>query len=93
MPSPDHSLADKERGEWVRRALLRLAEPYRSVLILRHYENLKFREIADVLDVPEGTVKSRMAEALTQLERLLTLRTAAEPRAPRGSHPHEVLVL
>jgi RNA polymerase sigma-70 factor (ECF subfamily) len=38
---------------------------------LRHYENLKFREIADVLEIPEGTVKSRMAEGLTQLQNLL----------------------
>jgi RNA polymerase sigma-70 factor (ECF subfamily) len=38
---------------------------------LRHYEGLKFREIADVLDIPEGTVKSRMAEALSQLARML----------------------
>ena len=36
-------------------------------MVLRHYEDLKFREIADVLGIPEGTVKSRMAEALDQL--------------------------
>jgi RNA polymerase sigma-70 factor (ECF subfamily) len=41
-------------------------------VVLRHYENLKFREIAEVLDIPEGTVKSRMAEALDQLSRHLT---------------------
>jgi RNA polymerase sigma-70 factor (ECF subfamily) len=70
-PAPDESLADRERGELVRGALMRLPEPYRTVLVLRHFENLKFREIADVLEVPEGTVKSRMAEALTQLSRLL----------------------
>jgi RNA polymerase sigma-70 factor (ECF subfamily) len=60
-----------ERAEMVRRALLRLPETYRTVLVLRHYEGLKFREIADVLDIPEGTVKSRMAEALGHMERLL----------------------
>jgi RNA polymerase sigma-70 factor, ECF subfamily len=69
--APDRSLVDQERGELVRKALMQLPETYRTVLVLRHYENLKFREIADVLDVPEGTVKSRMAEALTQLSRLL----------------------
>ena len=51
---------------------MKIPETYRSVLILRHYEDLKFREIADVLDIPEGTVKSRMAEGLTQLAQLLT---------------------
>jgi RNA polymerase sigma-70 factor (ECF subfamily) len=41
------------------------------VVVMRHYEGLKFREIAEVLEIPEGTVKSRMAEALSQLNRIL----------------------
>src|SRR5688572_12540549 len=71
QPAPDGQLAARERAETVRRALLELTEPYRVVVVLRHYEGLKFREISDVLDVPEGTVKSRMAEALSQLSELL----------------------
>jgi RNA polymerase sigma-70 factor, ECF subfamily len=70
--SPDVSLAREETAAHVRDALVQIPETYRSVLILRHYEDLKFREIAEVLDIPEGTVKSRMAEGLTQLARLLT---------------------
>ena len=70
-PGPDEQLQDEEQGQLVRQALQQLAEPYRSVIVLRHYENLKFLEIADVLEIPEGTVKSRMAEALSQLEKLL----------------------
>ena len=70
-PAPDKSLVDQERSELVRKALMQLTETYRTVLVLRHYEDLKFREIAEVLEVPEGTVKSRMAEALTQMSRLL----------------------
>lgn len=69
---PDAKLVEGERADLVRQALLQLAETYRTVVVLRHYECLKFREIADVLEIPEGTVKSRMAEALTQLHRLLT---------------------
>src|SRR5881394_1845844 len=72
-PAPDKLLVEQERSELVRRALMQLSETYRTVLVLRHYENLKFREIADVLGVPEGTVKSRMAEALAQLHRTLSL--------------------
>jgi len=72
--APDKSLAERERGELVRQTLMSLPEMYRTVLVLRHFENLKFCEIAEVLDVPEGTVKSRMAEALTQMSRLLKLR-------------------
>lgn len=71
-PAPDAALMLRERADLLRRALLALAEPYRAVVVLRHYENLKFREIAEVLDIPEGTVKSRMAEALDQLSRHLT---------------------
>ena len=77
-PGPDTLLAERERNEIVRQALLRLAEPYRTVVVLRHYENLKFREIAEVLEIPEGTVKSRMAEALTQLSRTLSRSLPAE---------------
>jgi RNA polymerase sigma-70 factor (ECF subfamily) len=61
----------EERGELVRRALAGLPAHYREVVVLRHYEGLKFREIGEVLGIPEGTVKSRMAEALGQLNRLL----------------------
>src|SRR6266480_7959688 len=70
-PAPDKSLVEQERSELVRRALMQLSETYRSVLVLRHYENLKFREIADVLEIPEGTVKSRMAEGLDLLGKAL----------------------
>jgi RNA polymerase sigma-70 factor (ECF subfamily) len=70
-PSPDESAARSEQAEMVRAALFSLAPHYREVVALRHYEHLKFQEIAEVLGLPEGTVKSRMAEALTQLTRLL----------------------
>lgn len=69
---PDDAAGENERAEIVRQALLQLSEPYRVVVVLRHYEGLKFREIAELLDIPEGTVKSRMAEALSQLHNLLT---------------------
>ena len=60
-----------ERAEHVRRALLKLPEHYRSVVVLRHYEGLRFHEIAEVLGIPEGTVKSRMFEGLSRLGVLL----------------------
>jgi RNA polymerase sigma-70 factor, ECF subfamily len=68
---PDAQVETRERGELVRRALAELPGHYREVVVLRHYEGLKFREIGAVLGIPEGTVKSRMAEALGQLNRLL----------------------
>ena len=68
---PAWILEMSERAAVVRRALLQLPEGQRVVLVLRHYEGLKFREIADVLNIPEGTVKSRTADALNAMSRLL----------------------
>ena len=70
-PGPGVRLEERERAELVRDALLSLSETHRAVLVLRDYEGLKMREIAEVLGIPEGTVKSRIAEALTRLERRL----------------------
>jgi RNA polymerase sigma-70 factor (ECF subfamily) len=70
-PSPDARAAQVEEGQVVRQALMELPEIYRTVLVLRHYEGMKLARIAEVLDVPEGTVNSRMAEALARLTRLL----------------------
>lgn len=95
--APDAALQSHEQAELVRDALQRLPEHYRSVVVLRHYENLKFREIADVLEIPEGTVKSRMAEGLDQLQQILTRAFRAEalpsPRPASRAHKHESLVL
>ena len=70
-PSPGESIEALEQAEEVRRALQRLPDHYRSVVVFRHYEGLKFSEIALVLGIPEGTVKSRMSEALSRLAVLL----------------------
>ena len=79
--SPDQHAAAREEADVIRNALEQLPEIYRAVVVLRHYHGLKLREVAEVLDVPEGTVNSRMAEALSQLSRLL------EPRFPNYK-PH-----
>ena len=46
----------------------RLPEFLRQVLILAYYQGLKYREIADILDIPGGTVKSRLHAALVKLQ-------------------------
>ena len=71
IPGPDMRAATLEEGEMVRQAMLQLPEIYRSVIVLRHYEDMKLAKIAEVLEIPEGTVNSRMAEALTRLSRIL----------------------
>ena len=80
--SPAEVVEKLEQAEIVRRALLQLPESYREVVVLRHYEGLKFHEIADVLGIPDGTVKSRMFEALDRLGGILK-RLGAAP-----GHPH-----
>jgi RNA polymerase sigma-70 factor, ECF subfamily len=62
--NPVAAFEENERQGAVRRALARLPNDQREVLLLKEYEGLKFREIAGVLGVPESTVKSRMYAAL-----------------------------
>jgi RNA polymerase sigma-70 factor (ECF subfamily) len=69
---PRDAVIESERIQLVRDALSRLEQIDRAIVVLREYENLKFRQIAQVLEMPEGTVKWRMSEALQQLSRQLT---------------------
>jgi len=66
-PGPDDVAQQKEMAEHIQNALRRLPHEQRVVVILRHYEGLKFRQIASLLDCPIGTVKSRMRQGLEQL--------------------------
>ena len=52
----------------VQAALVVLSQKLRAVVVLNVYQGLKYREIAEVLDIPLGTVKSRMHLALRQLK-------------------------
>ncbi len=70
-PAPDEEVIVKERTTLVREALASLPETHRVVLVLREYEGLKLREIAEVLDIPQGTAKSRLADSLLYLARRL----------------------
>ena len=56
-----------ERGEWVRGAVAKLPDPFRAALTLVYYQGLKYREAADVLGLPVGTVKSRIHSAILKL--------------------------
>ncbi len=92
--TPEADLQAREEADLVRAALLQLPEIYRTVLVLRHYENLKLREIAEVLEIPDGTVSSRMAEGLTQLTRLLEPKFRQNPiRLTQPIKRQEILAL
>lgn len=64
---PLDRLQTEERWQWVRDNVAALPERSRAVLCLAYYEGLKYQEIADALQVPLGTVKSRLHIAITRL--------------------------
>jgi RNA polymerase sigma-70 factor (ECF subfamily) len=66
-PAPLDNLAAQERKERVRAGVDRLPDFLREVVILAYYQGLKYREIADILEIPVGTVKSRLHAALNKL--------------------------
>ncbi len=66
-PGPLGELQEKERQEWVRNSIERLPETLKQTLILAYFQDLKYREIAEILKIPVGTVKSRLHAALAKL--------------------------
>ena len=66
-PGPLAELQEKERQRWVRESVARLTEPLRQVLVLTYYQGLTYAEIAVLLGVPLGTVKSRLHCAIVRL--------------------------
>lgn len=69
--TPAGRLLAGERSEQIRLALQRLSPTSRTVLLLREYEGLSYREIADVLHITEQAVKSRIFRARDELRALL----------------------
>jgi RNA polymerase sigma-70 factor (ECF subfamily) len=70
-PQPDAHVRSRELGETVHAALGRLSPELREAVILRDLQDMDYREIATVLRVPEGTVKSRINRGRAELARLL----------------------
>ncbi len=68
---PDQAVLVGELSEQVQRALSRLSPDLREAVILRDLQGLEYAEIQDVLQVPEGTVKSRINRGRIELARLL----------------------
>ncbi len=66
-PSPIHNIQEQERQQWVRDTVNKLPDFLRQVVILNYYQGLKYREIAEILDIPVGTVKSRLHSAMAKL--------------------------
>ena len=63
----DEQMEAEEAREWVRRAVDELPDALKSTLVLVYNQGMKYREAADVLGIPVGTVKSRLNSALLKL--------------------------
>ena len=70
-PSPHEMAARKELEKMVQNALARVSVELREAVILRDLQDLDYKEIAQVLEIPEGTVKSRISRGRAELARLL----------------------
>ncbi len=66
-PRPDELTARQRRAARLHEALGEVPEMYREMLILYHFEHLKYQEIADLLDLPLGTVMNRIFRARRKL--------------------------
>ena len=71
-PGPAEQTESAERHVEVRRAIEELPEQTRQVVMLVYFQGLKYREAAEVLDIPVGTVKSRLHAAIQKLNEVLT---------------------
>lgn len=84
-PSPIERLTTAEQAEMVRGVVLDLPDHLREVLMLGYYQRLPYREIAEILDVPLGTVKSRLHAAVSKFADLYKKSVAQSSEPSVGS--------
>ena len=78
---PEGEAITQEQRDEVQRLITQLPEKYRAPLVLRYFDELSCAEIADVLGMPEGTVKTQIHRARKALGKLLA----------EGEEPHDAL--
>jgi RNA polymerase sigma-70 factor (ECF subfamily) len=76
--SPATILEHSEGAELIREAMDELPAEFREILALRHQEGLSYKEIADIAQIPPGTVMSRLARARAKLRECLAVRIGKE---------------
>lgn len=69
--NPERTLRQSELADILQGCLMQLSEEQREVVIMKEYEGMKFREIAEALNISENTVKSRMYYGLEAMKRML----------------------
>ena len=77
---PEATLIQQRDRDYLDRLIALLPAPYREVLILRELEELPYRDIADIVGVPPGTVMSRLARARALLRAAWNRTQAGEAR-------------
>ena len=68
---PEQKLMQAERAQLVQEALLQLGDEHRQILVLREMEGCSYEQISEILDLPIGTVRSRLFRARLQLKQQL----------------------
>src|SRR5947199_3433698 len=76
--SPATILEHSEDAELIKEAMDELPAEFREILVLRHQEGLSYKEIADIAQIPPGTVMSRLARARAKLKEYLAGRIGRE---------------
>jgi RNA polymerase sigma-70 factor (ECF subfamily) len=66
-PAPESRIDAMQLRDWVRSAVARLPDGLREAVQLVYYQGMKYRDAAEVLDIPVGTVKSRLHSAILKL--------------------------
>ncbi len=82
-PGVDAEFESEERRQLVRNVIAKMSEPQRLILTLGYYQRLPYAEIAEILGIPVGTVKSRLHAAVNQFARLWAAATNS-PAPERG---------
>lgn len=73
-PGVEEEAENREMVEALRKAIERLPEEQRMVIVLAEHQGMKYEQISEVLDIPVGTVKSRMHAAVAKLRELMGAR-------------------
>lgn len=79
FPAPERRAEDEETAKLVHEVIAGLSAPHRAVVVLFYLENQSVEEIARILELPEGTVKSRLYYARERLKATLTRRQRPVP--------------
>jgi RNA polymerase sigma-70 factor (ECF subfamily) len=67
-PTPADAMENEEQREWIRAEVEKLPVHLRSVVLMTYYQGLKYREVAEALGIPVGTMKSRLHTALARIQ-------------------------